>query len=463
MPPPPPRRAIAPVTILMLALLWAAPAAALAVTEAQPWLQRLLAREELTVNGLRLDLAALRRIYAASGHRALWTDADAAAVLRQADREGLDPADYPSNVQPPPGMSAGEALAWRDLLLTQSMLRYARDMHGGRIDLPAIDSLWTLPTPDFDPVAWLAEAAARGAVAQAVAELAPAHPQYRGLRAALARHRRMLDSGAGGAEVAERIRRIEAAMERWRWVPRDLPPRRVEVNVPAFRLVAYDDGAPRLDMRVVVGTPHAPTPSFTKPATAVVLNPSWTLPRSIAVWDYLPRARKDPGYLARKGIRVIDAPAEVARHPDGGIDWSRYGPGNFPFVLRQRPGPGNSLGRIKLAMPGDNAIYLHDTPEREKFAHQRRAFSHGCVRLEDPLALAELLLRRSGWGREDITAAIATGATRWLRLPEPVPVYALYIPVTVASDGAVTIHPDLYHRESLLMRALARSAAPPAG
>ncbi len=437
--------------IVLVAVGSAGQAAALAVDSPRPWIRVLLEGDALAVAGSDLDLPALRTVYAATGHAPLWDDIDVARVLEAAGREGLDPAAYPMRYRPPAGMSAMEARARRDLLLTNAVLLYARHLRLGRVDPAAVDSLWTLPRPEFDAAEHLAAAAADGGLVEALLALPPPHAQYRRLRGALARAHRQ--AAADPDAAVRRIRRIEAAMERWRWVP-PLPARRVEVNTAAFRMTAYDDDRPRLDMRVVVGAPAAPTPAFTKAITAVVLNPDWTLPRSIAVAEYLPRIQENPGFLAANDIRVVEAPPDLANATE--IDWSRYGAGNFPFWLRQAPGPDNPLGRIKFEMPGGNAIYLHDTPEKDKFDFDRRAFSHGCVRLEDPMALAMMLLGEDGWTPARLAEAIAGGETRRLRAPRPMPVYAFHMPVSVADDGTVRFHDDPYHREGLLLRALER-------
>lgn len=240
------------------------------------------------------------------------------------------------------------------------------------------------------------------------------------------RHGLPVDGAAGPATLAElnrtaeeQIRKIEVNLGRWRRLPPDLGKRHVLVNVAAFRLDAVEDGRPVLDMRVIVGRPHTHTPVLSSAIDRVVLNPSWYVPTSIASKELWPKGRS---YLRRNGYQVL---------PDG--------------RLRQRPGPDNSLGRVKFQFPNRFRVYLHDTPARSLFDRAVRAFSHGCIRIERPADLAAWALRDNpGWTPEAIQAAIDSGRERAVALPEPIPVHITYWTAWVDDYGTLRFAPDIY-------------------
>ena len=184
-----------------------------------------------------------------------------------------------------------------------------------------------------------------------------------------------------------------------------------------------------------------------------MLNPSWTVPPTILRNDVLPAVRKDPGYLARQKMRVIDASGRTV--DPRGIDWAAAAAGRFPYRIRQDPGPHNALGRIKFELPNPHAVYLHDTPATQLFTRAERAASSGCIRVENPLELAVRLLGDPlRFGREALEAEIAKGDTRTIPLPVPVPVIFMYWTVEVDAQGQVSFRKDLYGRDPGLLRAL---------
>jgi L,D-transpeptidase YcbB len=227
--------------------------------------------------------------------------------------------------------------------------------------------------------------------------------------------------------VETRLAQIDLALERWRWLPRTLPPRRVEVNVAAAEAAFYDRHAEVLRMRIVVGDLSHKTPLFRSTIHSVVFNPPWNVPTSIAQNEILPRARRDPGYLARNRFRYV-----------GG-------------QLQQAPGAGNALGRLKLDFDSPFGVYLHDTPGKAAFARTQRTLSHGCMRMEKPRELAGLLL---GWSPTAVDAVIDAGATRRVRLTIETPVFVLYQTAWVQLDGRVAFRPDVYDWDAKLSAAL---------
>jgi len=227
-----------------------------------------------------------------------------------------------------------------------------------------------------------------------------------------------------------RLEQIEANLERWRWLPHSLPADRIEVDTGAQEATLYLDDRQALRMRVVVGRPERKTPMFAAVVEAVIVNPVWNVPSSIARNELLPAESRRPGTLARMGISSVDG------------------------RLQQRPGPANALGRIKFDMPNRFDVYLHDTPARALFERPVRAFSHGCVRLERPLELAGLLLARQDASPAHLDQAIDAGGTVRLRLARAILVYVTYRTAEVV-DGLVRFRPDIYLWDRELSAALA--------
>jgi L,D-transpeptidase YcbB len=253
--------------------------------------------------------------------------------------------------------------------------------------------------------------------------------------------------------VERRIEQIELALERWRWMPRYLGDRHILVNIPAFSLQLYDGGRPVLESRIVVGRPTRPTPRLTAEAVGVLMNPTWTVPPTIFREDVLPKLREDPGWLAQHGMQVFQGWSADAPPLDPySIDWSTVSGVHAPYRIVQAPGPGNSLGLLKIEMPNSPGIYLHDTPDRRLFALAERAKSSGCVRVERVRELAANLL---GASLPQIDGLIAAGATTRMPLARRVPVYLAYIPVSADADGTVAFYPDLYGLDAPLSAALA--------
>lgn len=264
--------------------------------------------------------------------------------------------------------------------------------------------------------------------------------------------------------LARRARQIELTLERWRWLPDRPPSRYAVVNVPAFRLLVFEQDSiarqPVLAMNVIVGQAdgrHA-TPLFTATMREVVLRPYWDVPPRIARVELLPPIRRDPAYLEREGLEIVhggDYDAVVHPSTDESLDRVALG----TLRLRQRPGPNNALGLVKFVFPNRYNVYMHGTPARALFARARRDFSHGCIRVEDPTALAEHVLRgQTEWSRGAIEAAMNGDSTVHIPLARPVGVYILYATAVAGDGGAIRFHADLYGHDARLERALARPA-----
>jgi L,D-transpeptidase YcbB len=219
-------------------------------------------------------------------------------------------------------------------------------------------------------------------------------------------------------------------------MPGDLGERHIFVNVPAYGLRVVEGKETPLAMKVIVGKDQSRTPAFSDQMTYLELNPWWNIPPSIERNEIMPKVASDPGYLARNDMEMVS---------DGG-----------ETRIRQRPGPANPLGQIKFMFPNQFNIYLHDTPADHLFDVAERGFSHGCIRIEKPMELAEYLLRGDPkWNRAALQAAIDTGENRSIKLPRPIPVHILYWTAWMEPDGTVQFRDDLYGHDAELAKALA--------
>lgn len=256
-----------------------------------------------------------------------------------------------------------------------------------------------------------------------------------------------------GADPAERMRLVAVNLERLRWAPRAPEPRQIRVNLPDYTMRMIEDGQVVHEVRAVIGRNGRETQEFSAEMTYLVVNPTWHVPRSIATRDILPILREDPGYLDRKGMRLISSagtPPDPADH-----DFSRYSAQSFPYRIRQAPGPANSLGRVKFMFPNQFNIYLHDTPDKHLFRRDARAYSSGCVRVDEPFRLAHLLLAANF---DDPVAAfdgiLATGRERYVTLARPIPVHIVYRTAWVDPDGRPQFRADIYGRDARIWAAL---------
>jgi L,D-transpeptidase YcbB len=244
-------------------------------------------------------------------------------------------------------------------------------------------------------------------------------------------------AAAGPASEADLI----ANMERWRWLPDDLGYNHIFVNIPEFRLTIIEDGRQTHETRVVVGKPETPTPVFSDEVEFLVVNPTWTVPPSIALKEYLPRLRDNPYALQGRGFEILRNGKPV---DPGSIDWSDGVPANV--AIRQAPGERNALGAIKFMFPNNHAVYLHDTPKKELFGEAMRAASAGCVRVQDPFALAEMVLggETGGWPEERVKRLIGGQRERTIKLERYMPVHLAYFTTVIDSGGTPRRIADVY-------------------
>lgn len=368
--------------------------------------------------------------------------------------------------------------------VVQAVLDRAHALHNGRVDPADFLDIWALRPAAYDPRPGLAKAVAEDRLQQWTADQTPPYAGYDGLRQGLQTYRRIRAEGgwpklaAGASEAAirhrlaiedktgtpgeplvdavqraqrryglkptgaldaatlealnvpveRRLASIMANMERWRWMPREMPVNRVQVNIAAAVLTVFDGDQPVSSMRAVTGRPGNETPMLVSSIRSIVVNPPWNVPTSIARKELLPQGRQT---LINKGYRFIAT-------PDGGER------------LQQAPGPSNSLGRLKFDFDNPFAVYLHDTPARGKFASYDRLASHGCIRLEKPVSLAELMLQGNPGFSGDVSGLIDGGKTQRVSLAQPVAVYLLYWTAFAGSNGVLNFRKDPYGWDSLL-------------
>jgi L,D-transpeptidase YcbB len=259
--------------------------------------------------------------------------------------------------------------------------------------------------------------------------------------------------------LTRRVEEIQLTLERWRWLPVILHSAPIVVNVPEFRLRAYDENFKiTLTMNVVVGKAynHA-TPVFSNSMQYVVFRPYWNVPYSIAKAEFFSRIAKDPDYLTKKGFEVVNSRQVVVTSGTVTSDVLEQLRAGKLFV-RQNPGPKNSLGLVKFIFPNDYNIYMHDTPEQEFFSKTRRDFSHGCIRLERPADLAVWVLRDNpgGWNSERVRAAMNGSPNNQVNLVHPIPVLIVYATVIVTDDKLVHFYDDIYGHDAALEEVLAQ-------
>lgn len=396
-------------------------------------LDRLLDNTDPIVAGEALDGPLLHRFYARRGFEPVWTtreteaEAFKAAVLRARDH-GLDPDLFKGNL-----LKRLEAFPpiRRDLLLSHAVLTYAEALALGALPSNRRKDREAMSPEPVDVAAVLDEALDGPDPVAAIESLAPQTPTYLALRQALQRSR---SAGLFQRNQANRLRVIEANLERQRWLPRELPSDRVWVNVPDQQLVLYRDNRPVFVTRVVVGDPteRKQSPEFHTVIESALFNPPWIIPQDIVEADIRPMLKRDPLYLVKNNITLL---------PNGDA--------------KQAPGPEAGLGAVMFEMPNRFDVYLHDTPDKDAFGRENRRLSNGCIRVHNPLEFAALLMEEPV---EFIQRKIATGDTLRKSLPEPMPVFVSYHTAFQAGGRDIEIRPDFYGRDEALWLRLQKGA-----
>jgi len=471
----------------------------------------LLANEPNLPLPVRQRSAALTAYYGEGARPILWLGerrtAELVAWLRNAAEDGLDPGAYPADQLDKLMAAAGETTsrgrAIIELHCSAAFLQYASDLQVGRFLPHKVDPDFFQEARSIDQLAALEGVGAAPDLDRFFLAWQPQAPEYSDLRAALADYRALAGAGGwptvpmgeslkpgmtdprvpalrarlavtdgadpGAAELYDdglaavvkafqrrhgldvdgvvgkgtvaalnvpvdiRVQDIVLSMERWRWMPPQLGRNHLIVNIAGFELRRFADGRLAERMNVVVGKPYSKTPVFSDRIRYLEFNPYWNVPAGIAVKEELPKLKSNPGARA-----------------------AAYGPGNFPFQLRQRPGPNNALGRVKFMFPNQFDVYLHDTPARSLFDKAERAFSHGCIRLARPLDLAVQVLAVGGvpgWDMKRIDAVVASQKRTVVNLAEPLPIHITYFTAWV-DQGLPNFRADIYGQDEKLIAAL---------
>jgi murein L,D-transpeptidase YcbB/YkuD len=461
----------------------------------------------------------------------------AVQILAQADREGLDPADYDAarlaQAINQPGLASNAAPL--EAALSAAMTRYLHDLHYGRVDPRSVYANFDVPPKSLDVTATLNAAMAAGNLDQAVRAATPTFPLYQALLPWLARYRALegnpawvqplaglpaakLEPGSAyagthalaarlmalgdlpqGFEPPERyqgalvdgvkqfqkrhglnpdgvigkgtfeqlnvkpsarVEQIVLTLERLRWTPLSADKRMLVVNLPEFELrgleVNGDQVQIPLQMNVIVGKSlNTQTPMFNEQMRAIEFSPYWNVPPSITRSETVPKLRRDPGYFDRQGFEIVTRSGEVVTHLD---DAQLAALQSGQARIRQRPGAQNALGDIKFIFPNNDNIYMHHTPSVGLFQRDRRDFSHGCIRVEAPVALAEFVLKgEPEWTTEKIRDAMESGTSRTIRLKTPIMVVIAYGTAIVKQrGGAIYFYADIYGHDKRLQAALAK-------
>lgn len=251
----------------------------------------------------------------------------------------------------------------------------------------------------------------------------------------------------------ERISQIEVNLDRWRWLPQDLGDNNIVVNTAGFQMDVVLNGYRELNMNVVVGKPKHKTPVFSEEMEHLIFNPSWNVPKSIASKELLPKEIQNPGYLENKNFVAVSS-ADQRTRSISSFSQHELEPANFnsQYRLKQLPGSNNALGTVKFMLPNKYAIYLHDTNAKSLFEKTTRAFSHGCIRVEDPVKLAKTLLMNEGHSESSVEERFASSKSKMIRLNQTLPVHMTYQTAWVDQYGTLNFRDDIYHHDRQALR-----------
>jgi murein L,D-transpeptidase YcbB/YkuD len=411
--------------------------------------------------GERDDLEAIKTFYAAR-EQPVWLDKAALSARGQqaileigrADDWGLKASafDLPKPVEP---TATTQALGESEIKLSLAVLSYARLARGGRLEPSAVSHKFDQKPRLYEPASLLLATANADDIAGYLRGLHPKHEQFSRLRQALLAIR----AAAPEPGSASSVRRLIANMERWRWMPDDLGEFYVWDSVPEQMTRVIDRQKVTFSERIVVGKPSTPTPIFSANMQFVIFHPTWGVPAGMKVQELWPQLRNTgwgwfssyplaSAVLAGHGLQVSRGGLPV--NPDA-VDWSKADIRQFDFV--QPPGPSNVLGIVKFRFPNKHDVYMHDTPERHLFGGAVRAFSHGCMRVQNPIRLAEVLLAHDkGWSAAEVQAYVRRGGE--IALTTPIPVHVTYFTAVVDEQGSVQTFPDVYDLDARVLSAL---------
>ncbi|HTN64418.1 MAG TPA: L,D-transpeptidase family protein [Devosia sp.] len=462
---------------------------------------------------------------AANGDIAFSTSAQKILKLfADASSEGLRPIDYLTPALDVADAKGDPSkMAALETAFSAATMRYASNIYTGRIRPLSISENLDIPQKLLDQSALMVQLASSTDPVSVLQALEPTHPEFLALKAALAKFDngsvdqpvhiadgKTLRPGMDDARVpalrerlklpaladalyddalVEAVKAFQASlgltvdgitgpatvaalnggsavtrndilanMERWRWMPRDLGAFHVMVNIPEYRLSVNRDGQEVYSTRVVVGSTAHQTPIFSDSIRHIVVNPYWNVPTSIIRNEIAPKTRANPGYIAGQNMELLYNGNVVSA---SSIDWTAVGD-SFPFRVRQRPGASNALGQIKFLFPNKHDVYLHDTPSKSLFARDYRAYSHGCVRVQNPMEFAAALTaNETRISRASLEALFGSRET-WVNVDHQIPVHLTYFTLRVEPDGSIRSFGDVYGHNAKLIQAMGLEASTPA-
>ncbi len=401
--------------------------------------------------------AALRGFYAARASVPAWVGPlgltprgeQVASTLAAAGDWGLEAKDYQiPALDPAPGEArpADARLAAVDIALTRAALRYARDARGGRIDPRELSLDIDRSTPLLAPDAVLDDLAKTEAPGAYLTSLQPQHAAFQKLR------KIYLELKTGDAAARAKAQRVLLNMEQWRWMPVSLGDLYVWANIPEFTVRVVKDGRIIHSERMIAGKTDKQTPVFSDMMETIVFNPIWGVPDSIKVKEVLPSLLKGGKILGSHNLRIAQGGRDIDPRQ---VDWTKSDIRNYHVY--QPPGGGNVLGVVKFLFPNKHQVYMHDTPTKNLFNSKQRTFSHGCMRVRDPLALANILLEADkGWPQSRIAALAKPGAAQnnSVALSRKIPVHVTYFTASVDDDGKLDLTSDPYGHEKRIQMGL---------
>jgi L,D-transpeptidase YcbB len=427
------------------------------------------------------ERAALTAFYEGRARQPLWVTSrglsaraeQVVAEIKRADDWGLNAADFPL---PAPAMTTAAnsgvttaELAIAELKLNLAVLKYVRHARGGRMDPSALSNYIDRKPPLLEPKTVIEQIAKADAPDAHLRGLHPQHPQFERLRQAylaLRGGKPPLTAGAeeegptsskskrktpAAPEAATTARKLLHNMEQWRWMPESLGETYVWVNIPEFTLRVVKNGNELHTERVVTGQIDTQTPIFSDEMETIVFHPYWGVPDSIKVKEILPGLMRGSGLLERNGLRMQHDGRDIDPYE---VDWSTVDIRNFHVY--QPPGGGNVLGVVKFVFPNKHQVYMHDTPTKNLFNATQRTFSHGCMRVRNPVRLAEVLLAEDkGWEPKKIAALVKNGPQdNHVQLTKKIPVHITYFTAWVDDAGKLQTRPDVYGHESRIQMGL---------
>ena len=444
-------------------------------------------------------------------------------LFEAAASEGLRPADYlTADLDVTAVKNDPAKMAALETAFSRATMRYATHIYTGRVAPQSVSEWFDIQPKKLDEAALLVQLAASDDPVPVLQALEPTHPEFLALKAALASFDEnradaplriasgpTLKPGMSDARVPALRTRFElppsdglvyddtlveamksfqqslnldvdgvmgpatltainggapitradiiANMELWRWMPRELGAFHVFVNIPEYRLAIKRDGQEQFTTRVVVGTVKNQTPIFSDSIRHIVVNPYWNVPSSIVKGEIAPAVLRNPGYIDSHNYDLLYEGNAVSPWQ---VNWSMVSPSYFPFKIRQRPGPGNALGQIKFLFPNKHDVYLHDTPSKAFFSRDARALSHGCVRVQDPMAFADALMANEPNISRETLEAMFGPSERWVNPEQQIPVHLAYFTIRPQADGTLRSFDDVYGHNAKLIAALGLGPAP---